>query len=157
MATFVAFEPAPDMRDEEVAKLSKVWHAVLKGYLEKQARKKAEEEAAHRRAQEDFNYHPSLQTSHQKRKAAAAAQAEAAAAELAGGSKGGGGGGGGGGSGGGGGAGERAAVEYTIASHLAKKRISKKINYDTVEMLGGEDNEDALPELEAMLSQQQKS
>jgi len=41
-----------------------------------------------------------------------------------------------------------------VSNHLAKKRISKKINYEAVKMLGNEDDVDALPpELEAMLTQ----
>ncbi|EWM25303.1 transcription factor iiib 90 kda subunit [Nannochloropsis gaditana] len=131
----------------EVEKLSKVWHEVHKGYLEKQARKKAEEEAVKKRAEEDFNYRPPGQ-SNQRRKAAAAA---AAASVVSGAQQ---------GAGEGGAitpAGpERSPAEIAVSNHLAKKRISKKINYEAVKMLGNDDDLDAHPpELEAMMSQHQ--
>lgn len=134
--------------EEEVEKLSKVWHEVHRGYLEKQARKKAEEEAAKKRAEEDFNYRQPGQSNHQKKKAAAAVAAAAAAASVvgAGGSR------AAGGMGGGGPA--RSPAEIAVSNHLAKKRISKKINYEAVKMLGNDDDMDALPpELEAILTQ----
>lgn len=48
-------------------------------------------------------------------------------------------------------------MEHPVASLLAKKRVSKKINYEAVASLGAEDDQDALPpELEAMINVQQQ-